>query len=208
MKFLGKWFPLLSFKGSDDYWRKRYRYGGDSGVGSGGASARYKAAVLNKFVADRDIGSIIEFGCGDGRQLELARYNAYLGLDISPEAVALCRKKFSSDASKTFMLMEDFQSRQADASLSLDVIFHLVEEEVYREYLQRLFASATHYVVIYSTVDESRGKTMRHVRHRKVADDVARWFPGFARMHDYESSLPVPGADWDSGARFLFYARA
>lgn len=208
MKFLGKWFPLLSFKGSGDYWRKRYRYGGDSGAGSGGASAQYKAGILNRFMAERDISSVIEFGCGDGRQLEQARYHSYLGLDISPKAIALCREKFSADTSKAFLLLDHFQSQQAEVALSLDVIFHLVEDEVYRDYLERLFASATQYVVIYSTIEESRRKTLRHVRHRRVADDVARWFPEFARMHDYESSLPVPGADWDNGARFLFYTRA
>lgn len=208
MKFLGKWFPLLSFKGSGDYWRKRYRYGGDSGAGSGGQSARYKADVLNRFVAERDINSVIEFGCGDGRQLELARYRSYVGLDISPEAVALCQEKFSADASKSFVLLDQVQSQRAELALSLDVIFHLVEDEVYRDYLDRLFASAMQYVVIYSTVQESARKTLRHVRHRAVADDIARWFPEFARMHDYESELPVPGADWDNGARFLIYARA
>ena len=207
MKFLGKWLPLLSFGGSGDYWRKRYRYGGDSGIGSGGKSASYKAAVLNRFVADRGIECIIEFGCGDGRQLELARYPSYLGFDISSEAVDLCREKFAGDGAKRFMLLEEFESQQADATISLDVIFHLVEDEVYREYMERLFSSARQYVAIYSTVEESRGRTLRHVRHRKVADDVARWFPSFTRMHDYEAGLPLPGSDWDSGARFLLYAR-
>lgn len=208
MKFLGKWFPLLSFKGSGDYWRKRYRYGGDSCAGSGGQSARYKADALNRFVAERRIGSIIEFGCGDGRQLELARYPQYLGVDISPEAVALCRGKFRADASKAFMLLDEFQARRAELTLSLDVIFHLVEDEVYRDYLERLFASTTRYVAIYSTVTESSRKTLPHVRHRCVAEDIARWFPGFARLHDDEASLPVPDGDWDNGARFLFYARS
>lgn len=207
MKILGKWLPLLSFGGSADYWRKRYRYGGDSGAGSGGESAVYKAGVVNRFVADHSIERVIEFGCGDGRQLTLAEYPSYLGFDISSEAVALCREKFRLDQSKQFLSMDEFQSQSADATLSLDVIFHLVEDHVYRNYLECLFSSAKKYVVIYSTIDECRHRTLRHVRHRKVAEDVARWFPGFVRMSDYEAGLPLPAPSWDGGARFLLYVR-
>lgn len=207
MKILGKWLPLLSFGGSADYWRKRYRYGGDSGAGSGGQSAAYKAQVLNQFVADHGIESVIEFGCGDGRQLELARYPSYLGLDISSEAIALCKERFFQDTTKQFRLVDEFESQRADATLSLDVIFHLVEDDVYRVYLERLFSSSEKYVVIYSTIEESRGRTLGHVRHRRVADDISRWFPGFERMHAYEARLPMPGAEWDTGARFLLYTR-
>lgn len=207
MRLLGKWLPLLFFRGSGDYWRKRYRYGGDSGVGSEGQSAAYKAAVLNTFVFDFEINSIIEFGCGDGRQLELAKYPSYLGLDISPEAIAICRKKFSGDVTKQFLLLEEFQSQRADAALSLDVIFHLVEDDVYYNYLKLLFSSAVKCVVIYSTVQEAASRTLKHVRHRKVVEDVSRWFPEFERMYAYEAKLPTPIQGLNGGARFLFYVR-
>ena len=85
---------MLGFSGSQDYWRQRYRRGGDSGTGSGGASAHHKSAVLNDFVHQHAIRSVIEFGCGDGRQLLLADYPEYVGYDISPEAVARCQKLF------------------------------------------------------------------------------------------------------------------
>ena len=208
MKIFGKWIPLLSFGGSADYWRKRYRYGGDSGAGSGGQAAAYKARVMNQFVADHAIESVIELGCGDGRQLMLAQYPFYLGFDISPEAVALCREKFGCDQSKQFLSMDEFRSHRADAAISLDVIFHLVEDHVYRDYMDRLFDSARKYVVIYSTIEESRRLTLRHVRHRNVARDVSSWFPGFERMSAYEAGLPLPASDWGGGARFLLYTRA
>ena len=47
---------------------------------------------------------MIEFGCGDGNQLELAHYPAYVGCDISKTAVAVCQEKFINDASKIFFL--------------------------------------------------------------------------------------------------------
>ncbi len=62
------------------YWENRYRRGGTSGAGSEGALADYKARFVNDFVAEHRIDSVIEFGCGDGRQLEGMRYPRYLGL--------------------------------------------------------------------------------------------------------------------------------
>ena len=46
--------------------------------------AAFKAEVPNDFVRARGIDSVIEFGCGDGAQLALAEYPAYVGIDVSP----------------------------------------------------------------------------------------------------------------------------
>lgn len=209
MKWLGKWLPLLNFRGSGDYWRQRYRLGGDSGEGSGGVWADYKARVLNAFVEEQGITEIIEFGCGDGRQLELAEYPLYLGLDISPEAVALCRLRFVSDASKQFMLLDEYVGQKADLSLSLDVLFHLVEDGVYFDYLERLFKAGRRFVVVYATSIGNKPKTLRHVRHRPVEADIATRFPGFARRADLEARLPAPPGEQGEGGytRFFIYQR-
>ncbi|GAJ08100.1 unnamed protein product, partial [marine sediment metagenome] len=57
------------FSGSREYWESRYAGGGTSGAGSYGKPAEFKAQVLNSFVKDNGISSVIEFGCGDGNQL-------------------------------------------------------------------------------------------------------------------------------------------
>src|SRR5579859_8234848 len=62
----------LQFRGSSTYWEERYRAGGNSGAGSYGRLAEFKAEVLNGFVHSRGIRSVVEFGCGDGAQLALA----------------------------------------------------------------------------------------------------------------------------------------
>lgn len=63
-KLLG---PRL-FEGSAAYWEARYTSGADSGVGSYGAFAEFKAEILNNFVAQNRVASVIEFGCGDGNR--------------------------------------------------------------------------------------------------------------------------------------------
>src|SRR5437660_1578196 len=76
-----------AFLGSKDYWEGRYVEGGDSGHGSYGFLAAEKARFLNAFIEKHHVASVIEFGCGDGNQLSLARYPRYLGLDVSEAAV-------------------------------------------------------------------------------------------------------------------------
>src|SRR3989442_2092260 len=95
--------PYL-FPGSQDYWIKRYAAGGNSGAGSCNALAKYKAEILNAFVRQRNIESVIEYGCGDGSQLLLAEYRNYIGFDVSDTAISLCKSKFANDRSKRFRL--------------------------------------------------------------------------------------------------------
>ena len=52
--------------GSEAYWKRRYEVGGNSGSGSYGQFAEFKADVLNSVVAEHTVGSVIEFGCGYG----------------------------------------------------------------------------------------------------------------------------------------------
>src|SRR5262249_52775171 len=68
------------FKSTGDYWDSRYRRGGNSGAGSYGRLAEFKAEAVNRFVRENHILSVVEFGCGDGAQLELAQYPRYTGM--------------------------------------------------------------------------------------------------------------------------------
>jgi SAM-dependent methyltransferase len=161
---------LVQFR-SSNYWEDRYAKGGNSGDGSYGALAEFKAKILNDFVAKNRVESVIEFGCGDGNQLTLAKYPHYVGVDVSQTAVTRCRTLFHEDASKKFWTPPELPSLSAtaDLALSLDVIYHLVEDEVYARYMRSLFAAANRFVIIYSDNKESEDKA-RHVRHRKFTN--------------------------------------
>ena len=164
--------PLL-FPGSEDYWEERYAAGGTSGVGSYGKFAHFKADVINEFVERQQIETVIEFGCGDGNQLELAEYPSYTGYDISETVIGLCRKRFSGDSNKTFRLMEDYSGEQADLALSLDVIYHLTEDDVFHAYMEQLFGASRRYICIYSSNRDSSA-FHAHVRHRQFTDWIRR----------------------------------
>jgi len=161
------WNRASRFDDSRSYWRRRYERGGDSGRGSYGEYAAGKARFLNTFVADHGIESVIEFGCGDGNQLSLADYPRYLGLDVSEAAVARCKERFSDDGSKEFLLIDSYEGQRADLSLSLDVIYHLVEDEVFDAHMRLVFSAANRFVIVYSTNTDERGmRDKAHVRHR------------------------------------------
>jgi len=162
---------LSKVKSSSAYWEKRYAMGGNSGAGSYGRLAEFKANFLNRFVEEHKIASVIEYGCGDGAQLKLARYPLYTGVDVSVAAVETCRMLFDGDPSKNF-LHSDAQASKitADLALSLDVVYHLVEDSVFNTYMRRLFDSAARFVIVYSSnLDQAWSGS--HVRHRQFT----RW---------------------------------
>jgi SAM-dependent methyltransferase len=109
--------PRSKFKGSELYWRKRYDAGLDSGEGSYLQLAKFKAKVINDFVLEHGIKSVLELGCGDGNQLTLANYPQYLGVDVSPDALERCRERFPGDDSKQFQLL-DSELCPAESGLS------------------------------------------------------------------------------------------
>ena len=88
-----------------NYWDCRYYKGRSSGDGSKGELAIYKSSFINSFVKKHNVNSVIEFGCGDGSQLSLGCYPYYIGYDISPNAITICKRKFPNDQKKTFVYM-------------------------------------------------------------------------------------------------------
>ena len=201
----------ILFPGSKDFWESRYSLGGNSGQGSYGKFAEFKAGVLNDFVEEKEILSVMEFGCGDGNQLSLAKYPRYIGLDVSATALALCREKFSEDKSKSFFLYSpscfvDHQNIfQAELGLSLDVIYHLVEDEVYHAYLDHLFAASEKFVIVYSSdMEREGGAHARHVRHRNFSQRVQERFPEWKLLEKIKNPYPGKG-DFGQGSFADFF---
>ena len=161
----------LQFSGSANFWEHRYAQGGTSGPGSYGILAHGKAEFLNSLVSEHKVESVIEFGCGDGHQLSLAEYPLYIGLDVSRAAIQLCKSRFATDQTKSFFLYDgsSFVDRvgvfAADMTISLDVIYHLVEDIIFETYMAQLFSAGRRYVVVYATNDIIRDDAP-HVRHR------------------------------------------
>jgi hypothetical protein len=133
---------------SAEYWIARYNAGGDSGQGSRGLLSTHKAAVINDFIIMNGVETIIDWGCGDGC-LPLIDV-PYIGFDVSE------------------LLLHEYAGQTADLTLSLDVIYHLIEDEIYHEHMRRLFKTSNKYVIIYSSNFDARH--VGHERRRKFTD--------------------------------------
>lgn len=201
--------PGLGFQSSHKYWDDRYRKGGSSGPGSYNRLAHFKAEALNQFIRKYGVEKVIEFGCGDGAQLSLAEYPSYIGVDVSPWAVNACKKMYRGDARKTFLLSTEVPlDEKADLALSLDVIYHLVEDETFDSYMRKMFQVADRYVVIYSSNYEQAWSDP-HVRHRAFAHWVERNEPEWHLREVIRNKYPYDARDSDntSFSDFFIYER-
>jgi SAM-dependent methyltransferase len=176
----------LAFPGSGSFWEAVYREGGTSGPGSYGRLAEFKAEILNSFVQTKDIRTVIEFGCGDGAQLQLAKYPEYVGVDVATGSIQRCTVLFAQDATKRFYLADALPEDLGmfDLAMSLDVIYHLVEDSVFDGYMRRLFGVSQRYVAIYASDYDAFTQAV-HVRHRKFT----AWIKENARDWELEGTI-------------------
>ena len=160
---------------SKDYWENRYAKGGNSGVGSYNILAKFKAEIINNFIKQNNINTVIEWGSGDCNQLSLINYKHYIGYDVSKTAIDICKKKFFNDSTKAFIHLNDniTNHNRAELSISLDVIYHLVEDNVFNIYMKNLFDSSNRYVCIYSS--NFNKHTDNHVKHRKFTSWINKY---------------------------------
>ena len=182
------------FPGSAEYWERRYRSGGNSGDGSYGGLAEFKAETINAFVAENSIDTVVELGCGDGNQLGLMDVPQYTGYDISKTAVEMCAKMYAGDVSKNFIhyLPDQYDGgAKAQLSLSLDIIFHLVEDEVFETYMHHLFQLASDWVIVYSSNSEDpEVDGIEHCRNRKFVDWIEANIVGWELVDKIENRYP------------------
>jgi len=192
---------------SQEYWENRYRENGNSGAGSYRHFAEFKAKTINNFVDEENIISVLELGCGDGNQLKLAKYKKYIGFDVSKKSITFCKDIFKNDASKEFRLMDSYSNEKCQLALSLDVIYHLVEDEVFHNYMKTLFSAAEKFVIIYSSNTDDQSLTSAiHVRHRKFTLWVESNCPDWKLLKHLPNKYPYNGdTTKTSFADFYFF---
>lgn len=200
----------LGFQSSQQYWEDRYRRGGTSGAGSYGRLATFKARTINDFVSQYGVRSVVEFGCGDGAQLKLARYPQYSGIDVSASTIDACRALFGADPTKRFFHTSgsDTDKIRADMSLSLDVVYHLVEDDIYQNYMHQLVSAADRFVCVYSSNFDGAAPEP-HIRHRCFTYWFAENAPGWRQFIKIQNPYPYDRSrpSETSWADFYFFVR-
>ncbi|MEZ2279339.1 MAG: hypothetical protein ACBR12_20755 [Microcoleus sp.] len=191
------------------YWERRYSDKGNSGSGSSEHLARFKADTINVFVKKNIVQSIIEYGCGDGRQLMLSIYPSYIGFDVSKTSIDMCRELFRGDVSKAFNLMADYIGEVADLTLSLDVIYHLVEESIFHNYMNLLFESSKKFVIIYSNNSDAYYRSESpHIKFRIFTEWIEKYANEWSLIDYIPNKYPYQGnPEKGSWSDFYFYSK-
>lgn len=179
-----------------EYWEKRYRSGRTSGMGSYGKNGKRKTEIVNNYIKKYSIKSILDLGCGDGNQTKMLKgFEKYVGYDISEYVIELCSIKFSdNNAIKFYTDINKLPT--AELCLSLDVIYHILDEVDFVKHMSLLFTKSTKYVLIFST--ECTGKLNKYILHHKFKD--------YIKMHhsDFELIEIINGATKYSTAFYLY----
>lgn len=151
---------------------------------------------------------MFEFGCGDGNQLSHYDMPRYVGLDVSKTAIQSCKDKFSADKTKSFYLYDSkFLSQmkmlpKTELTLSVDVLYHLVEDEVFHRYLRDLFHYSLRYVIIYSTNFDAAYDSP-HQRDRRFTDYIRDTFKNFILIDTIVNPFKGP----ETRSDFYIYKR-
>ncbi|MGK2948355.1 MAG: hypothetical protein ACSLFP_07260 [Acidimicrobiales bacterium] len=156
---------------------------------------------------------MLELGCGDGEQLALAEYPTYIGFDIAPSALHLCAERFGADPTKQFFAYDretfdqDHGGLRAELALSLDVVFHLIEDDLFEAHLTHLFDAATRYVIVFGR-DREHLATTGHVRDRRFSEWVGSHRPQWRLIDRVPSPHPFTGdVTTGTASEFFVYQR-
>ena len=121
----------------------------------------------------------------------------------------LRQELFKADGSKSFHNVSEYSGQTADLTLSLDVIYHLVEDDVYENYMRLLFSASNRYVVIYSSdLEDTRGRDGNHIRHRKLTKWIQANIQTWNLVQHLPNRYPYQG-DYLAGsfAEFFVYEK-
>lgn len=176
---------------SKKFWNDRYIKGGNSGSGSYNELAYFKADIINEFIKNKKIKTIVDYGVGDGNQLKLinTENKLYTGIDVSTYIISKCKEMFKYDETKSFIHTDNINNElKAELLLSCDVIYHLIEDNVYEEYMNKLFYMSNKYIIIYAKNEDINH--CLHVKFRKFLNYIEDNFPEWQLIKHIPNKYP------------------
>ena len=89
--------------------------------------------------------------------------------------------------------------------MSIDVIFHLVEDRVFNQYMQRVVDGSERYVLVYSSNYEGTIIAGHHVRHRKFTNWMKANAPEFRLIEEIPNRYPFDESNQEHTSFADFY---
>jgi len=160
--------PKFNYK---DYWDERYKKGQNSGSGSYGSNADFKADIIDQVIKEYEVETLLDFGCGDGNQISLIKSQVdYCGYDVSETTIQNCETKFKGDERKQFHVFDPMiynPTPAFDMTMCLDCLFHVTIEEEWLKTIDCICKCSEKVVLIVTNTEEIRGEYFPHVNFKR-----------------------------------------
>ena len=190
------------------FWVNRSSNDGPSADGSTRRLNLFKSEFLNSIIQKYEIESVLDFGCGQSSILESLKVDEYLGFDPNSKVINSLREKYSLDFSKRFQSdLCDLESKEL--VISFDVIYHLIEDSAYEEYMKLLFALSRRYVLIYSSNSDQNDSGyvfVPNIKHRYFQKEVPIEFK-ILEQHENLFPYSLLNPEGTSWSNFYLYAK-
>jgi len=145
------------------WWNEWYKGGGTSGQGSRGDLLEFKSDYINTYFRQDAIQTVFDYGCGDGWLAGNLECKNYLGMDVSAEAVMMCKKKINRP-NFYFELVEsnlisgnyidlkcvDRFAIKPEAIICIDMLYHVMDNELVNKIIESIFSSSARMIVLYT----------------------------------------------------------
>lgn len=176
-----------------EYWDGRYKERLGSGEGSRGDLLEYKAKYLNDLFKKYEVESVFDFGCGDGYLANLLECKQYFGVDISQHAAQQCRElvkkpnfvfeqghfgNYGADVIKR--KFNNLFGVDVDAVMCIDVLYHIMDENLVEIVLQSMFGAKAKIVITYTipnkNMDGKKHGGIFHFNTNRILDKVTQGY--------------------------------
>lgn len=130
-------------------WDEHYKSGGKSGDPSDYMKSReWKHALIAKY-CDIKNNSIIDVGCGDLQFWQGRKPAKYIGIDISQTIIDAHTEKYPD---RQFICASSDESLDisADMVMCFDMLWHIIDDDVYIETLKNIRRYSKKYIMIYT----------------------------------------------------------
>jgi SAM-dependent methyltransferase len=123
-------------------------WGMGSGIGSMPEYTADYADLLQSFMEERGVRSVVDFGCGDwqfSRHLDW-KGRDYLGVDVVEDVIERNRRQYGTESIRFELMRDAFALPGADLLVCKDVLQHL-PNDVIRTYLRAFKAKYTYMLI-------------------------------------------------------------
>jgi SAM-dependent methyltransferase len=145
--------------GSKEIFTKIYEenaWGFGSGTGSTKEYTEDYRNILENFIVENNIKSVIDYGCGDWQSTQFIDWNnivdSYIGVDIVGHLIEQNNEHFESEVI-SFKTLEHFEFHHVDLIICKDVLQHLSNDDI--ENLINQMTLNCKFILLTNDIDET-----------------------------------------------------